>query len=74
LYAEISPRFTCLRGGCDRYRIGCASRVLRSDKRAAQHRFILTDDHRFDAMGFMGHPFVETPHAPIAQQMNRRLF
>ena len=24
--------------------------------------FILTDDHRFDAMGFMDHPFLETPH------------
>ena len=24
--------------------------------------FILTDDHRFDAMGFVGHPFLETPH------------
>ncbi len=24
--------------------------------------FILTDDHRFDAMGHMGHPFLETPH------------
>lgn len=24
--------------------------------------FILTDDHRFDAMGFMDHPFMETPH------------
>ncbi len=24
--------------------------------------FILVDDHRFDAMGFMGHPFLETPH------------
>ncbi|HEY0944564.1 MAG TPA: sulfatase [Opitutaceae bacterium] len=24
--------------------------------------FILTDDHRFDAMGFMRHPFLETPH------------
>ena len=24
--------------------------------------FILTDDHRDDAMGFMGHPFLETPH------------
>lgn len=24
--------------------------------------FILTDDHRFDAMGFLGHPFLETPH------------
>lgn len=24
--------------------------------------FILIDDMRFDAMGFMGHPFIETPH------------
>ncbi len=24
--------------------------------------FILSDDHRFDAMGFVGHPFLETPH------------
>ncbi len=24
--------------------------------------FILVDDHRFDAMGFMGHPFLKTPH------------
>jgi N-acetylglucosamine-6-sulfatase len=24
--------------------------------------FVLTDDHRYDAMGHMGHPFLETPH------------
>ena len=24
--------------------------------------FILTDDHRYDAMSFAGHPFLETPH------------
>jgi len=24
--------------------------------------FILTDDHRYDAMGFIGHPFLETPN------------
>ncbi|EDM26983.1 mucin-desulfating sulfatase (N-acetylglucosamine-6-sulfatase) [Lentisphaera araneosa HTCC2155] len=24
--------------------------------------FFLTDDHRFDALGFMGHPFLKTPH------------
>ncbi|WP_391575338.1 sulfatase family protein [Aureliella helgolandensis] len=24
--------------------------------------FILTDDHRYDAMGFAGHPFLETPN------------
>ena len=23
--------------------------------------FILVDDHRFDAMSYMGHPFLETP-------------
>ena len=23
--------------------------------------FILADDHRYDAMGFMGHSFLETP-------------
>src|SRR4030095_3203788 len=23
--------------------------------------FILADDHRYDAMGFLGHPFLETP-------------
>jgi N-acetylglucosamine-6-sulfatase len=24
--------------------------------------FILTDDHRYDALGFMGHPFLQTPN------------
>ncbi|MEO1372511.1 MAG: hypothetical protein AAFU75_08610, partial [Planctomycetota bacterium] len=24
--------------------------------------FILADDHRHDALGFMGHQFAETPH------------
>lgn len=24
--------------------------------------FFLTDDHRFDALGFMNHPFLKTPH------------
>ena len=24
--------------------------------------FILTDDHRYDALGFMGHPIVKTPN------------
>lgn len=24
--------------------------------------FILADDHRFDALSFMGHPYLETPH------------
>jgi N-acetylglucosamine-6-sulfatase len=33
-------------------------------KGAKKHNivFILTDDHRYDAMGFMGHPFMKTPH------------
>jgi N-acetylglucosamine-6-sulfatase len=31
--------------------------------------FILSDDHRYDAMGFMGHPIVKTPNMDrIAQQ------
>ena len=35
--------------------------------RLANHKprnviFILADDHRYDAMGFMGHPFLETPN------------
>jgi N-acetylglucosamine-6-sulfatase len=33
----------------------------RRDKRA-NVILILTDDHRFDAMGFMRHPFLETPN------------
>ncbi len=31
----------------------------------AKHRnivFILADDHRFDALGFLGHPFLQTPN------------
>ena len=24
--------------------------------------FVLADDHRYDAMGFLGHPWLETPH------------
>ena len=30
--------------------------------------FILTDDHRYDAMGFMGHPFLETPHLDYSRR------
>ena len=31
--------------------------------------FILSDDHRYDAMSFMGHPFAKTPHMDaMAQQ------
>ena len=28
--------------------------------------FILADDHRFDAMGFAGHPFLETPNLAVS--------
>ena len=24
--------------------------------------FVLADDHRYDAIGFLGHPFLKTPH------------
>ena len=34
----------------------------REDTKPRNVVFILTDDHRFDAMGFTGHPFLETPH------------
>lgn len=34
----------------------------RPDAKPRNVVFILTDDHRYDAMGFMGHPFLETPH------------
>ena len=39
--------------------------IERVDKNSQAPRnviFILSDDHRYDAMGFMGHPFLETPH------------
>lgn len=32
---------------------------------APRHRnivFVLADDHRYDAVGFLGHPFLQTPH------------
>lgn len=41
------------------------SEVVISPKQGAKKRnivFILTDDHRYDAMGFVGHPFMKTPH------------
>ncbi len=39
--------------------VACATRVDAAPRNIV---FILTDDHRFDAMGFMGHPFLETPN------------
>lgn len=33
-----------------------------ADVRPRNVVFILTDDHRYDAMGFLDHPFIETPH------------
>ncbi|MEM6688916.1 MAG: sulfatase [Planctomycetota bacterium] len=34
----------------------------REDAKPRNVVFILTDDHRFDAMGFAGHPFLNTPN------------
>ncbi len=33
-----------------------------ADRKQRNVIFILVDDHRYDAMGFMGHPFLKTPH------------
>ena len=35
--------------------------------------FILTDDHRYDAMGFMGHPIVKTPNMDRIAQAGAHL-
>lgn len=41
----------------------CASLVCAAEEsRRPNILLILADDHRYDAMGFMGHPFLETPH------------
>lgn len=47
----------CLFSGCDR-------QASNQQETATLPNiiFFLTDDHRFDAMGFMGHPFLETPN------------
>ena len=33
-----------------------------ADEKRPNILVILTDDQRYDAMGFMGHPFLKTPH------------
>ncbi len=42
---------------------GCASEEATHNAEVKQPNivFFLTDDHRFDAMGFTGHPFLKTP-------------
>jgi N-acetylglucosamine-6-sulfatase len=46
--------------------IGCSAETEVSKSEASEEKpnfiFILTDDQRFDAMGFMGHPFLKTPN------------
>ena len=36
--------------------------ILRPEAKKRNVVFILSDDHRFDAMSFLGHQFAETPH------------
>ncbi|HBE70506.1 MAG TPA: acetylglucosamine-6-sulfatase [Planctomycetaceae bacterium] len=36
--------------------------VRTKDNKPRNVVFILSDDHRYDAMSFMGHPFAKTPH------------
>ena len=38
------------------------SSAVRGPKSKPNFLFVLTDDQRFDAMGFMGHPFLKTPN------------
>ena len=43
--------------GCDGYSPATGAR-----QSTPNFLFVLTDDQRFDAMGFMGHPFLKTPN------------
>ncbi|MBX3279407.1 MAG: sulfatase [Acidobacteria bacterium] len=44
-------------------RSGSATRLAKIPARKPRNIvFILADDHRYDALGFLGHPFLETPH------------
>ncbi len=42
--------------------LGFLSLVVSSAKEPRNIILILTDDHRYDALSFMGHPFLETPN------------
>ena len=44
--------------------LGAANRTVQKVDREAPRNiiFVLADDHRFDAMGFAGHPFLKTPN------------
>ena len=44
--------------------IGCegCSGAMKEPETKPNFLFVLTDDQRFDAMGFMGHPFLKTPN------------
>lgn len=48
----LAAGLACSTGGTNRVATDDAPNIL----------FILTDDHRADALGFLGHPFLETPH------------
>lgn len=51
-------RGLCLMLACSLTGLVFAARAVAAPRNIV---FILTDDHRYDAMGFMGHPFLETP-------------
>jgi N-acetylglucosamine-6-sulfatase len=43
--------------------LGCAAPAVLSAQRPQRNLvFILTDDHRFDMLGCLGHPWLKTPH------------
>ncbi|RUL88277.1 sulfatase family protein [Tautonia sociabilis] len=54
LMLALAPASRARPDGLDLPRIGNA--------RPRNVVFILSDDHRFDAMGFLGHPFLKTPN------------
>ncbi len=62
LFLSLPLLLAAARLGADNPHFPSTIEVERTDRAPKHVVFILTDDHRYDAMGFMGHPFLETPH------------
>ncbi len=57
-YNSINRRKFLIAGGMS----AAASLIAKADSKKRNIVFILIDDLRFDAMSFMGHPVIKTPH------------